>query len=70
MAVNGATTGITRADVEEVAQRFAVPGFRAIVDQLLAAVARWGAFAADAGVPDEIARQVGGQIEAWSAPLR
>ena len=70
MAVNGATTGITRADVEEVGQRFAVPGFRAIVDQVLATVAGWGAYAADAGVPDEIARRVGSHIEAWSAPLR
>ena len=70
MAVNGATTGITRADVEEVGQRFAVPGFRAIVDQVLATVAGWGAYAADTGVPDEIARRVGSHIEAWSAPLR
>ena len=70
MAVNGATTGITRADVEEVGQRFGVPGFRAIIGEVLAAIAGWDAFAADAGVPDATARRVGGHIEAWSAPLR
>ena len=54
MAVNGATTGITRANVEEVGQRFGVLGFRAIVGEVIAAVAGWDAFAADAGVPDAL----------------
>ena len=70
MAVNGATTGITRADVEEVGQRFGVPGFRALIGEVLAAIAGWDAFAAGTGVPDATARHVGGHIEAWSAPLR
>jgi hypothetical protein len=47
-----------------------VPRFREIIEQVLATVVAWETFAGAAEVPDEIAVQVGGHIETWSAPLR
>ncbi len=70
MAINGRTTGITRADVREVGDRFAVPGASAIIDQVLGIVAEWPTFAAEAGVPSETSDHIALDIEAWSAPLR
>lgn len=70
MAINGRTTGITRADVREVGDRFAVPGASAIIDQVLGIVAEWPTFAAEAGVPSETRDYIAFDIEAWSAPLR
>ncbi len=70
MAVNGATTGIARADIMEVGQRFSVPNTSEIVAGVLAAVDRWKDFAEDAEVPHTIASQVADHIETWSSPLR
>ena len=53
MSVNGRTEGIERDDLEEMGDRFAVPGYRGIIDEVLAAVAAWEVFADDAGVPDD-----------------
>lgn len=70
MAVNGRTTGITRADVKEVGDRFSVPSASDIVEQILDAVAKWLSFAAEAGVPVVTAEHVAGDIETWSSSLR
>jgi serine/threonine-protein kinase HipA len=70
MAVNGRRTGITRADVNEVADRFSVPRASAIVEQVLLAVAKWPTFADQAGVPEATTEHVARDIETWSAPLR
>ncbi len=70
MAINGRTTGITRADVREVGDRFAVPGASAIINQVLGIVAEWPTFAAEAGVPSATSDHVALDIEAWSGPLR
>ncbi len=70
MAVNGRRTAIDRRDVDTVADRFAVPGAKRIVEQVLAAAAEWPRHADDAGVPDDIARDVAGDIDLWSRPLR
>lgn len=70
MSVNGHSSGITRADVAEVGDRFGVPGASNIIGQVLEAVSRWSAFAADAGVPKETAEQIALDIELWSTPLR
>jgi len=50
MSVNGRTGGISRADLEVVGDRFAVPGYRKVVGEVLDAVGRWAEFADSAGV--------------------
>ena len=70
MAVNGRTRGVTRADVDEVGDRFSVPGPSAVVEQVLSAVAKWPTFADKAGVPEATAEHVAIDIETWSSPLR
>ena len=66
MAVNGRTTAITRADVTEVGDRFAVPAASDVVEQVLEAVAGWSTFADEARVPGGTARQIAVDIDAWS----
>lgn len=70
MAVNGRRTAIDREDIDTVADRFAVPGATRIVEQVLAAVDDWRLHAKDAGIPDDVARGVEGDIDLWSTPLR
>ncbi|MHB1988923.1 MAG: type II toxin-antitoxin system HipA family toxin [Acidimicrobiales bacterium] len=70
MAVNGRTTGITRADIREVGDRFSVPAASNIIEQVLDAVGSWTAFADTAGLPDATTDRISDDIEAWSAPLR
>jgi serine/threonine-protein kinase HipA len=70
MAVNGRATGITRADVNQVGDRFGVPGTSEIVEQVLTTVARWRTFAERAGVPEPTADEVAAHIASWSSPLR
>jgi serine/threonine-protein kinase HipA len=69
MAVNGRRTAIDREDVDIVADRFAVPGATRIVEQVLAAVDEWPRHAKEAGIPDDVARGVAGDIDLWSTPL-
>ncbi|EQD49807.1 HipA domain-containing protein, partial [mine drainage metagenome] len=49
MAVNGRANGITRRDVLEVGDRFAVPEASGVVEAVLEAVARWRTFADGSG---------------------
>lgn len=70
MAVNGHRSGITRADVMEVGDRFAVPAASSIVDEVLESVAQWRTFADEARVPDATAAAIEVDTEAWSTPLR
>ncbi|MHB8289152.1 MAG: type II toxin-antitoxin system HipA family toxin [Acidimicrobiales bacterium] len=70
MAVNGRTTGITRADVSEVGDRFGVPGASGIIERVLDAAATWPAFADQAGVPEATSDHISRDIEVWSSPLR
>ena len=70
MAVNGRVTDITRADVVEVADRFAVPQVSNAIDQVLDATSRWATFASKAGLPKPIAQAVSRDIKKWSLPLR
>ncbi len=50
MSVNGRFDRIGLADLAAVGDRYAVPGYRAAIADVLAAVARWEEFAAEAGV--------------------
>jgi len=70
MAVNGRVKGITRADVVEVGDRFAVPQVFNAIDQVLDATSGWATFASEAGAPKRIAKSVARDIKDWSQPLR
>jgi serine/threonine-protein kinase HipA len=63
MAVNGATTNITRADIDEVADRFAVPGAARIVAGVLEAVSGWPTFAQEANLPEGITAAIKTDME-------
>ena len=52
MGVSGRFAGITRADVAELADRYQVPGWRAIVADVQAATAQWPEFAAAANLDE------------------
>lgn len=69
MAVNGRTEGISRQDVDAVADRFMVPGASAIVDHVVDVVAEWPAFAGEASVPSANIEDVARDIQTWSEPL-
>ena len=60
---------ITRADVDEVADRFQVPGAAAILRDVLDAVESWSEFAAEAGVQKVTVDLIGDHMTAWSKPL-
>jgi len=70
MAVNGQSTHISRRDVLEVADRFAVPTVSDIMGDVLDAVSQWPAFAERAGVPERTTDTIARDIETWSARLR
>jgi serine/threonine-protein kinase HipA len=70
MAVNGKRSGIDRRDVDNVADRFGVPGASRIVEKVLEAIDGWPQHAQEAGVPDDVAKRVAADITQWSQPLR
>ena len=70
MAVNGHRSAISRRDIMEVGDRFAVPGASDVVEQALEAVAQWPRFAEEAGLPEATAALIATDIATWSAPLR
>jgi serine/threonine-protein kinase HipA len=70
MAVNGRSTGISRSDLDEMGDRFAVPRASETIDRVLEATHEWSGFAAIAGVPADVAARIGADVETWSAPLR
>jgi serine/threonine-protein kinase HipA len=69
MAVNGHTVGITRHDVLEVGDRFAVPAASDVYEEVLKAVAMWRTFADEASVPEATINQISADLEASSKPL-
>lgn len=66
MSVNGRTEGIAIADFDEVGDRFAVPGYRSIVREVLAAVARWEEFAEASGVSEPTAASIRADMSAFA----
>lgn len=58
MSVNGKFDQITRRDLITVGERFSVPHIAALLDQVVDAVARWPAFAAEAELPPADVRKV------------
>jgi serine/threonine-protein kinase HipA len=69
MAVNGRASGISRSDVMQVGDRFAVPGASDVIKRVLEVVAKWRSFAEEALVPDATADQIAADIDTWSGPL-
>ncbi len=70
MAVNGENRNITRSDVVEVGDRFAVPGVAAILNDVLSSVSRWADFARQADVPRDTINEIGDDITSWCSTLR
>lgn len=63
MTVGGKRTGITVADLVELGDRFAVPGYRAAIGDVTTAVARWREHAEAAGVPGDRASAIAGVLD-------
>jgi len=58
MSVNGKFAGAGREDFLRVADTFAVPGAKGILDQVRNATEQWAGFAAKGGVPEKEARRL------------
>jgi serine/threonine-protein kinase HipA len=64
MSVNGKFEGITVDDLHVLADRFGVPGFKRVVGDVIAAVARWTDFAEEGGVSGAHIERVASDLEA------
>jgi serine/threonine-protein kinase HipA len=58
MAVNGKFNDIGKSDLLAFGDRFAVPGVNAVIENVADAVAEWPKFAANAGVPLVVAKEI------------
>ncbi len=58
MTVAGKDDGIDRADLEQLGDRFAVPGYRHEIDRVLDAVDQWPTFADAAGTDEQVTDQI------------
>ena len=63
MSVNAKFEHITRDDLLVVAERFNVPGARAVLGDVDAAVRRWGEFGESCGVERSHVVRIEGDIE-------
>jgi serine/threonine-protein kinase HipA len=69
MSVNGKFDDIRAADFEEFADRFRVPGYRGVLDQVADAVGDWPKFARTAGVSSEAADEIDARLREVSLHL-
>jgi len=60
MSINGRFKDFTRADLLALANRFGIGSAAAVIDQVLNSMVMWPAFAAEAGVPKDVANQIAG----------
>jgi serine/threonine-protein kinase HipA len=58
MSVNGKFAGITKADIDEVADRFGVGTARGVIDQVTASIQAWPEYASTAGLPTKQVRHI------------
>jgi len=65
MGVDGAFRDVRRDDVMRLADRHLVPGASSVVDEVQEAVSRWREFAAEAAVPEAVARHVEEALPRW-----
>jgi serine/threonine-protein kinase HipA len=68
MSVNGTPIDITTADLHAVGDRYQVPRYKQIVNEVTDAVGAWPTFAAEAGVPDELSSYIGDALAALTRP--
>jgi serine/threonine-protein kinase HipA len=61
MSVNGRFDDISAADLLEVGTRFGVGSAPALLEEVRAAIHQWPQFAEAAGVPREVATDIGKQ---------
>lgn len=66
MSINGKTENITKADFKEVGDRFNVPGYKAIIGEVLEAVNHWTAHAESAEVSDTSIKSVAADMAAFA----
>ncbi len=66
MSINGKTEQITKADFEQLADRFAIPASKAIIGEVLDAVSSWPTHAATAGVSDSTIESVANDMAAFA----
>lgn len=59
MSINGKRDDFSRADLLQVARSYGIKDAPGIIEQAAAAVAQWPAASAEAGVPRELADQIG-----------
>lgn len=65
MSVGGKVEGITRTDLDEMGDRWAVPAHRAVVDDVLTAVGGWREHAAAAGLDEERAEAIAAEHDRY-----
>ncbi|MDI4635857.1 type II toxin-antitoxin system HipA family toxin [Pelomonas sp. V22] len=70
MSVDGEVLGITRENLMKVADRYGVPGAKALLQQVLAAVDDWPAFAKVAEVGGDKTKAIHEATQAAMQPLR
>lgn len=58
MSINGKRDDFTRADMLSVAKQFGIKGAEGILSQVIDTVARWPEFANEAGVPEDLMKQI------------
>jgi serine/threonine-protein kinase HipA len=60
MSINGRFKDFTRADLLALADRFGIGSAPAVIDQVVTSIALWRIFAAEAGVPKDVAGNIEG----------
>jgi len=59
MSINGKFANLTRNDLLTTAARFSIRKPADLLEQVRAAVAEWPRFAAEANLPETVAREIG-----------
>lgn len=60
MSVGGRFKNFNRADLLKIADRFGIGSAKDVIEDVVQAIANWPMYAAQSGVPDDLARQIQG----------
>jgi serine/threonine-protein kinase HipA len=69
MRVADKQAGISRADLEDIGERFAIKGASEVIGKVIDTVGHWPAHAREAEVPDEVARRIESELVARRVDL-
>jgi serine/threonine-protein kinase HipA len=58
MSINGRFKDFTRADLLALSNRFGIGSAANVIDQVVASIALWPTFAAEAAVPRDVANNI------------